>query len=209
MKKVLTVLAALALAGAVRAGDEKDLLAGGLGAWMQDNGQAPKAGWAITEGVLTCTPKKAGYIWSKERFGDFTLEFEFKTAGNSGLFFRTGNPRDPVQTGIEMQIDNPAAPGLHSVGAIYDCQAPTKCTAKKDEWNKVALTVKDNAITVVINGETVNEMDLNRWTEAGKNPNGGKNKFKVALKDYKREGHIGFQDHGSAVQYRNIKIRAL
>jgi hypothetical protein len=52
-------------------------------------------------------------------------------------------------------------------------------------------------------------MDLNQWTEAGKNPDGTPNKFKYAYKELPRAGHIGLQDHGGKVWFKNIKLREL
>ncbi|MGE3805669.1 MAG: family 16 glycoside hydrolase [Gemmataceae bacterium] len=179
-----------------------------LTGWTGASGKEPGAGWKVEDGALTLT-KGGGNIWSKERFGDFVLELEFKTMGNSGLLFRVDKPGDYIQTGIEMQVDKPGGPSKHSVGAIYDLLAPSK-NAATSEWNKVQLTCKDNLISVVLNGEKiVDNMDLNKWTEGNKNPDGTKNKFKNALKDFKREGHIGFQDHGAPVQYRNVRIKEL
>ena len=148
-------------------------------------------------------------IWSKERFGDFILDLEFKTEGNSGLFIRTDNPRDCVQTGIEMQV-LPAVknPGKHSCGAAYDLMAPSKDMVKNGEWNRAVITAIDSELRIDINDEMVIDIDLNQWTEAGKNPDGTRNKFRTALKDFKREGHVGFQDHGALVAYRNVRIKA-
>jgi hypothetical protein len=52
-------------------------------------------------------------------------------------------------------------------------------------------------------------MDLDDWTQANKNPDGTKNKFKIAYKDLPREGYISLQDHGQAIEYRNVRILEL
>ncbi len=41
------------------------------------------------------------------------------------------------------------------------------------------------------------------------NPDGTSNKFNTAYKDMPRKGHIGFQDHGQPVWFRNMKIKQL
>lgn len=176
-----------------------------LAGWTNRNGEQPGEGWVCEDGAMVCKVK-AGDIWTKQRFGDFVLDLEFKTKGNSGVFIRTDNPKNNVQTGIEIQVNKPGSPGKHSVGAVYDLQAPTK-NAANDDWNRMVITAKDNVLQVELNGEQIIDMDLNRWTEPRKNPDGSKNKFGTALKDFKREGHIGFQDHGAEVSYRNIRLK--
>ena len=166
--------------------------------------------WIVKDRELTRT-RKAGMIWSKERFGNFVLDLEFKTEGNSGIFFRTDDIRNPVQTGIEVQVyKRVAKPTTHSCGAVYDALAPSKEMTKDGEWNHITITAEDNKIGIVLNGEQIIDMDLNRWTEPRKNPtDGSPNKFRTALKDFKREGHIGFQDHGANVWFRNVRIKRL
>ena len=73
----------------------------------------------------------------------------------------------------------------------------------------MTIIAKANKINVVMNGEQIIDMDLDLWTEPHKNPDGTKNKFKTAYKDMPRVGHIGFQDHGDPVWYRNIRIQPL
>jgi hypothetical protein len=177
-----------------------------LSGWMNAAGGDSK--WAIEDGALT-GKRGSGDIWTKARFGNFVFELEFKTTGNSGVFLRTDEPKNCVQTGIEIQVENPGGPDTHSVGAIYDLVAPTKNAGKAGEWNKYVITVQGPLITVELNGEKVSSMDLDLWTQAGKNPDGSGNKFKRPLKDWKREGHIGLQDHGAKVFYRNLRIKPL
>ena len=207
MKRYIIPFVSLTLSGLLFADNHSHSLFNGkdLTGWQDRNGNASK--WEVVDGNLQ-GKKKLGDIWSKERFADFVLSLEFKTTGNSGIFFRTDNPKNPVQTGIEVQVERPNGPNKHSVGALYDLVPPKKNNATKG-WNKVKITAKDNMITIEMNGEIIYGMDLNKWTEPNKNPDGSKNKFKTPLKDFKREGHIGFQDHGHLVSYRNIKIKKL
>ena len=60
-----------------------------------------------------------------------------------------------------------------------------------------------------MNGQRVQDLNLDDWKTPEKNPDGSKNKFKTALKDLPRTGHIGFQDHGHDVWYRNIRLKKL
>lgn len=174
--------------------------------WQTSAGQPVTKGWVVKDGAMV-REAAGGDIWTKERFDNFVLELEYKTAGNSGVFVRTDSMKDNVQTGIEVQVDVPRGKtGKHSVGAIYDLVAPTKENAKANDWNAMRITARGAKLTVESNGEVVAEMDLDQWTTGGKNPDGTVNKFKTALKDFKREGHIGFQDHGAAVSYRNVRI---
>jgi hypothetical protein len=182
-----------------------------LGQWQNAGGQEPGKGWVVQDGALVRSTA-SGDIWTKQRFGDFTLDLEFKTEGNSGIFIRTDNPKDCVQTGIEIQVDKGGGKeklGRNDVGSVYDCLAPSKNPFKDGEWNHVVITAKDNKITIVANDVPIIDMDLNQWTAANQNPDGSKNKFNKALKDFKREGHIGLQDHGAKVSYRNIKVKPL
>jgi len=178
-----------------------------LSGWQNASGGEPGAGWVVEDGAMV-RKQRAGDVWTKDRFGDFVLDLEFKTQGNSGVFIRTDNPRDCVQTGIEIQVDRPRdVPNRHSCGALYDLVAPSKEMSRADQWNRMVVTAKDNKITVAINGQQIAEMDLDLWTTPRQNPDGSGNKFGRALKEFKREGHIGLQDHGGAVSYRNIKIK--
>lgn len=209
---VLLAMPAMAgsLLGAADSGAWQALFNGkDLSGWQNRDGKAPGPGWVVEEGALV-RKAGAGDLWTKARFGDFVLDLEFKTEGNSGVFIRTDDPRNNVQTGIEIQVLPPSAqPSKHSCGSIYDCLAPAKEMTRKGEWNHMVVTAERNRITVTINGEPIIDMDLDRWTEAGKNPDGSQNKFLKALKDFRREGHIGLQDHGATVSYRNIKLKPL
>lgn len=170
-------------------------------------------GWKVADGLLTPNEiRKDNYIWTREKFGDFALEVEFKMSKdcNSGVFFRT-NPENPVQEGFEIQIFDSAGRtevGTHDCGALYDARPPkSNPTKPAGEWNKMRITAKGPQVKVELNGKTVVEADLDEWKVAQQNPDGSKNKFKTALKDLPRTGYIGLQYHGHEVWFRNVRVK--
>ncbi len=177
--------------------------------------------WTVEDGVIALKNSTDGkehndnYLWTAEPYGDFALDLEYKVPlerANSGVFLRTSDRNDPVQTGIEIQVGNVPAgvqPGRGAVGGIYDLVAPLKNLHRRGEWNRYVILCRGGGIIVYLNGEMSSEADLSKWTTAGLNPDGSKNKFTRALKDFARRGYIGLQDHGTPVWYRNIRIRPL
>jgi hypothetical protein len=177
--------------------------------------------WAIEKGMLVLKDRTDGkmrnaeYLWTEDTFGDFIVDLEFRVPegpANSGVFLRTADLNDPVQTGIEIQVGN-AVQGKpltkSSVGGIYNLVAPRQNAFKPGEWNRYTITCKGSKVSVLLNGTLVSEADLDRWTKAHLNPDGTRNKFNRPLKDFARRGHIGLQDHGRPVSYRNIWIKRL
>jgi hypothetical protein len=185
--------------------------------WLIGGEPVPQAN--VQDGAIN--PHKVGggrklyVMYTKEKFADFVLSCDFKISKecNSGIFFRVADPADPVQTGFEIQVfdsHGKEKPGKHDCGALYDALAPSKNAMKPvGEWNQIEITARGSHIQVVLNGERVIETDLDRWTQAGKNLDGSPNKYKKALRDFPREGHIGLQDHNHDVWYRNIRVKRL
>jgi hypothetical protein len=169
------------------------------------------------DGVLSPKPSGHGNIWTKERYGNFILELDFKVpkGGNSGVLIRGADLRNWIHTTIEIQVHATTDGSKHGqCGAVYDCLSPSKNAVKKPgEWNHFVITCLDNKIYVNLNGEEIIDMDMDLWTEAGKNPDppdgpGTRNKFRYAYKDMAREGHLGFQFHGNPIWFKNLKIKS-
>ncbi|MDB5350253.1 MAG: hypothetical protein JWN86_1500 [Planctomycetota bacterium] len=178
---------------------------------LNSGGDLPKAN--IQEDGLN-PHGSGGYIVMYEKpYKDFVLDFDYKLSKgcNSGVFLRVGEPKDPVYTGLEIAIDDTTGTGMHDSGAFYDLVAP-KVNAQKPlgEWNHMTITAKGTKIDIVLNGEKVSDIDLSKFTETGKRPDGSPHKFeKVKVSDFNRTGYLGFQDHGQDCWYKNIKIKAM
>ena len=178
---------------------------------MCNNGKQPAA--TVIEDGMLMPYKSGGYVLMHEKqYGDFILRCDVKMPEkcNSGIFFRVGNPKDPVQTGFEVQVFNSKEKNMHSFGAIYDLVAPKKNNLKPTgQWNSVEIICKGPYISVKVNGEVIAKMNCDEWTKPGLRPDGTKHKYRNAIKDFPRKGYLGFQDHGAKVWFKNVKLLAL
>jgi len=73
----------------------------------------------------------------------------------------------------------------------------------------MTIMAKGSKISIVMNDEQIIDIDLDNWTEPNKNFDGTKNKFNTAYRNAARVGAFGFQDHGKAVWYRNVRVKEL
>jgi hypothetical protein len=224
---VLVCVAALSLPAAVHAADneltdrEKSdgwiLLFDGkaVDGWMTSSAQPSKT--PVEDGSLN--PHKCGgyMLIHKEPRDNFILSLDFKLSPkcNSGVFIRTFplKPRpgkDVGFNGLEIALDDTTGAGYHDTGALYDLAKPKKNAMKPaGEWNRMVITCDRSLISVELNGETVTETDLAKFTEPNKRPDGSPHKFDVAYKDHPLKGYIGLQDHGSACWFKNVKLKPL
>lgn len=144
------------------------------------------------------------WLYTKEEFREFDLHLEFwtRTGGNSGISIRdpgraqyavTPPPdftKTPSKVAYEIQINN-RYPDPHPTGSIYGFVDAPKEALINDDWNAMDVRVRDDKITVQVNGRVVAE-------SAG---------------DPKRPktGPIGLQLHDqfSVILFRNIQIRVV
>jgi len=185
------------------------------GGWMTPK-EKPLPASHVQEGSLN--PHSCDYMLTHEKVWDnfkLSLDFKISTGCNSGIFIRTfpltPRPgRDVGFNGLEVAVDDTKTADYHDTGAIYDLSKPTKNVMRPaGEWNRIVITCDKNLIEIELNGQEVNRLDLDQWTEKYKRPDGTDHKFDVAFKDHPRKGHIGLQDHGSNCWYKNIKLLPL
>lgn len=183
--------------------------------WKCSNGK-PVAS-EVVDGAMQ-PYKSGGYLIIHEQpFGDFILKCDVKMPEkcNSGIFLRVEDPNNPVHTGFEIQVSTGTGTTCHDFGAVYDI-VPLKKNASRGPgvWNSVELKCEGPHISVKLNGELVCEMNAEEFDEPGKRAIPGDHKFKLggqprAVKDFARQGYLGFQDHGHPVWYKNVKLLPL
>ncbi len=185
-------------------------------AWNDVNKPAdPSVKWVIKDGILNGGEPRGTWLLSEKQYGDFILKFDFKLGptGNSGCALRAPLFGDPAFDGMELQMAdyryNPQAKDSELTGGIYRAIAPRKQVYKPTEWNSYTVTLKGAHLTVVLNGETIHDLNLDEQNQEVKRHDGT---LAPPVKDRPRKGHIGFQELSRGAEHvliRNARIKVL
>ncbi|MDD4777335.1 MAG: DUF1080 domain-containing protein [Fermentimonas sp.] len=171
---------------------------------VEDNAVPAEEVYSVEDGIITIKGEPLGYMYTKEKYRDFTLDLEYRWAGeasNSGIFFLIEETTNPFPKGIECQLKADLAGDLVMLAGAdlneyelpdgVDVRPAFPVIPKQNpsseyatgEWNKVQISVKDGNITVTVNGVLQNS----------------------ASGDVK-QGHIGLQSEGKEIEFRNLVI---
>ena len=85
-------------------------------------------------------------------------------------------------------------------GSLYDvAPAQPRVSKKAGEWQKMTILCQGNHVKVTLNGTQIVDADLSAHPD--------KLETHPGLK--RSKGYVGLQNHGSRLDYRNLRIRTL
>lgn len=187
-----------------------------LSHWRNFKSQRINEQWKIIGKSMQLTGKGGGDLISKKRYENFELKLDWKVskAGNSGIFIMADELGKYIYShAVEVQIlDNERHPDnkidSHLAGSIYDLvSAPKHAHKPAEQWNSVRIRLLDKHLQVWQNEVKTADIVIGSedWLQRVAN-----SKFATwsgfALTDF---GHIGLQDHGDKVSFKNIKIKEI
>lgn len=184
----------------------------GWEAYLVDPNVAMEDVWSVKDGLLVCKGEPLGYLATKKTYKNFKLTVEWrwppgKEPGNSGVLMRiTGRPMGLPRC-VEAQLKNGDAGDIwafrgfqvqgdsarfkkvehKTLGKFQGVRKIRAAEKKPGLWNKYEITVKQDKMTIVINGEKVNEC-------TGLDPVAGK---------------IGLQSEGGEIHFRTVILTPL
>jgi hypothetical protein len=162
--------------------------------------------WSVKDGLLLCTGKPAGYIFTKKNdFENYVLDVEWRwpdKGGNNGVLVHVTKPGalGVWPKSLEVQLGSGNAGDFWVIGTEIDVE--NEAARKEDrrhknltddsekplgEWNAMEITCRANEVIVKVNGDLVNH----------------------ATNGSERKGSIALQSEGTPIEFRKVELRKL
>ena len=141
--------------------------------------------WSVAEGVIRLTGGSKPHLATARTYADFEMKFEWrglKDKYNSGFFIRSGEKVGANQINLAKGSE-----GAFIGGKITGATAVPKLQKPAGEWNEWRVLAVGDKVTFWCNGEQA-------WEATGLQT---------------REGYIGLQAEGAAMEFRNLRIREI
>jgi Domain of Unknown Function (DUF1080). len=158
--------------------------------------------WTEDSGDIICSGVPKGYIYSKKKYGNFTLRADYQFTlteeqletpdkANTGFMIAIQEPHKvwPVSLEVQGRFDMMGSingnGGIPRVPIMDHPDVRERVRMPLDHWNSIDITVRDGVITSKLNGEVV---CVSEATDL-------------------KEGFIGLQAEGYIVRFRDLRIR--
>jgi len=163
----------------------------------------PGTTFRIEKGMLRISGRPSGYVYTQEKFRDFSLRLDLRYIAypdlesdadyysNSGiLLFVTEHQVWPKS--LEVQGYYPLVLSILPIDTKAEFAVDTRVLRSAlrpiGQWNAIEVVSRDGEVRVLLNDEPVTTVHAHEFDAAG---------------------HIGFQSEGAQVDLRNIRIREL
>ncbi len=160
-----------------------------------------KKHWKASDGVVVYDGKCAAadpHLWTAKEYGNFEMVAEWRwpgkkmtKAGKSGIMLR-GSTKCDIAIGSadgSGEIRGYRADANQPADIRAACAPKVKADKKTDEWNRIRINMKDDRVTVFLNDQLVID--------------------NARLPGVAKQGRIGLQHLGDAVQFRNLFVREI
>ena len=155
--------------------------------WQFDGKESPPKelpdNWKVEDGLIKLSGGGKPHLGSAKAYGDFEMKFEWRSVKdkyNSGFFIRSG-----AKVGANQLNLAKGSEGAFINGKLTGAMPVPKLQKPAGEWNEWRVLVVGEKVTFWCNGELA-------WEGTGIQP---------------KEGYIGLQAEGAALEFRKLRIR--
>jgi hypothetical protein len=167
-------------------------------------------GYEVADGVIACIAEKGGNLYTAGEYDNFVLRFDCRldAGGNNGIGIRVPDGGHSSTDGMEIQMLDNTSEQYKDIqpyqfhGSVYGIMAAKRGYLKPvGAWNEHEIRCVGRHITIVMNGETIVDGDLDEAMANG----AADGKEHAGAK--RAGGHIVLCGHGTRVEFRNMRIK--